>query len=94
MAPADGCYLHGLYLEGAAWDDATGFLKESAPKIIHVQIPIMHFVPKYLLATEVVPEQSFASAESSQTTPDVSVIKAPEKFVYECPTYKTSERAG
>jgi len=46
-APENGCYLSGFYLEGAAWDDKNGILRESDPKIIHVTLPVMHFIPKY-----------------------------------------------
>ena len=46
-APEEGCYLNGFYLEGAAWDDAQGTLRESDPKILHVKIPVMHFIPIY-----------------------------------------------
>ena len=50
VAPSDGCYLDGFFLEGAGWDDASGTLAESAPKVIHGPLPVMHFQPKYLLA--------------------------------------------
>jgi len=50
MSPEDGCYLSGFFLEGAAWDDENSVLRESEPKVIHVSLPVMHFIPKYLLA--------------------------------------------
>ena len=37
-------------MEGAAWDDENSVLRESEPKVIHVSLPVMHFIPKYLLA--------------------------------------------
>lgn len=45
--PEHGCYLEGLFLEGAAWDDANCVLKDSLPKIIHEELPIIHFIPTY-----------------------------------------------
>lgn len=47
-APENGCYIRGLFLEGAAWNDDESILKESSPKIIHVMLPIIHFKPVYL----------------------------------------------
>ena len=48
--PLDGCYVYGFFLEGAAWDDNKGVLRESDPKVIHVSLPVMHFMPKIVSA--------------------------------------------
>ena len=32
-APKDGCYIYGLYFEGARWDVDTQMLAESRPKV-------------------------------------------------------------
>jgi dynein heavy chain len=38
-APAEnGAYVHGLYLEGAAWSKKEGKLVDSAPKVLLVSI--------------------------------------------------------
>ena len=47
-APESGCYITGLFLEGAAWNDAESVLRDSDPKIIHVSMPIIHFMPNYI----------------------------------------------
>ena len=49
----------------------------------------MHFVPKYLAPTTAKSESGeVANGSESYTSP------ASTGFVYECPAYKTSERAG
>ena len=66
--PEDGCYLNGLYLEGAAWDDETSTIRESDPKMIHVPVPVMHFLPVYLPSTATMalkPSQSSIISQSS-----------------------------
>ena len=40
--PAEGVYIHGLYLEGAGWNKANRHLEESQPKELFYQFPIMH----------------------------------------------------
>ena len=47
VAPELGAQVHGLYLEGAAWDDEKGVLRESDAKIIYTTVPIIHFIPVY-----------------------------------------------
>eukprot|EP00048_Salpingoeca_helianthica_P012917 m.190889 g.190889 ORF g.190889 m.190889 type:complete len:3952 (+) comp15437_c5_seq39:290-12145(+) len=67
--PDDGCYIYGLYLEGARWDAARGRLEESRPKELYTEMAPMWFRP----------------AVSR---------KVPESGIYECPCYKTLQRAG
>uniref|UniRef100_A0A8C2TFR5 Dynein axonemal heavy chain 8 n=1 Tax=Coturnix japonica TaxID=93934 RepID=A0A8C2TFR5_COTJA len=40
--PAEGVYIHGLYLEGAGWDKRNSKLTESTPKMLFVQLPVVH----------------------------------------------------
>jgi dynein heavy chain len=40
--PAEGVYIHGLFLEGAGWDRKATRLMESQPKVIHVPMPVIH----------------------------------------------------
>ncbi|KAM6127972.1 dynein axonemal heavy chain 8 [Pterocles gutturalis] len=40
--PSEGVYIYGLYLEGAGWDRRNTRLTESTPKILFVQLPVVH----------------------------------------------------
>lgn len=40
--PRDGCYIHGMYLEGAGWDLKQGVLCESKLKELRAKMPVMH----------------------------------------------------
>ncbi|KGL82064.1 Dynein heavy chain 8, axonemal, partial [Tinamus guttatus] len=42
VPPSEGVYIYGLYLEGAGWDRRNGKLIESTPKILFVQLPVVH----------------------------------------------------
>lgn len=51
--PKHGCFLQGLFLEGASWNDETGVLMESKHGEMHISMPILNFVPMLLTnATE------------------------------------------
>ena len=41
----DGCYVTGLYLEGASWDLERGCLRVQDPKVLVVNLPIMQVIP-------------------------------------------------
>ena len=43
--PADGCYVEGLYLEGAAWDVAKRALVRQPPKVLVQELPLMQIIP-------------------------------------------------
>jgi dynein heavy chain len=43
--PDNGCYIKGLFLEGAGWNNKQGHLEESALKVLYVEMPAMHFLP-------------------------------------------------
>lgn len=38
----DGAYIHGLYLEGAAWDIQSGSLTDAKLKELHPLMPVLH----------------------------------------------------
>nr|XP_034835442.1 dynein heavy chain 10, axonemal [Maniola hyperantus] len=43
--PVTGCYVRGLYLEGARWDLEDGCLRRSHPKVLITELPIMYIIP-------------------------------------------------
>jgi dynein heavy chain len=43
--PKDGVYVSGIFLEGATWNYAGGFLEESRPMELLSDMPIVHFKP-------------------------------------------------
>lgn len=40
-SPAEGAYVHGLYLEGGAWSKDQTSLVESEPKVLYVPLPVL-----------------------------------------------------
>eukprot|EP01033_Poteriospumella_lacustris_P002475 gene2475-1807_t len=40
-SPAEGCYVHGLFLEGGAWSKEHQTLNESEPKTLFVSLPVL-----------------------------------------------------
>ncbi len=43
--PKDGCYIYGMYLEGARWDNNLHILNHSKPKELYTDLPLMWLVP-------------------------------------------------
>ena len=43
--PKDGCFIYGLFLEGARFDVDSGVLADSAPKVLYTELPVMHLLP-------------------------------------------------
>ncbi|KAL0223335.1 hypothetical protein P9112_002725 [Eukaryota sp. TZLM1-RC] len=43
--PEDGCYIYGMYLEGAAWSFEENSLVESSPKELFTKFPVIHLLP-------------------------------------------------
>ncbi|XP_025927284.1 dynein heavy chain 1, axonemal [Apteryx rowi] len=43
--PDEGCYIHGLFLEGAHWDPSTFQLAESRPKELYTEMAIIWLIP-------------------------------------------------
>merc|ERR1711871_776883 len=41
----DGGYIHGIFLEGARWDDEIQGLNDSRPKQLYTLLPVLHMSP-------------------------------------------------
>jgi len=44
--PQDGCYIHGLFSEGARWDKKRRSLVDPKPKELFSRMPVIHLVPE------------------------------------------------
>uniref|UniRef100_UPI0037E91524 dynein axonemal heavy chain 1 n=1 Tax=Semicossyphus pulcher TaxID=241346 RepID=UPI0037E91524 len=44
--PNTGCFIHGLFLEGARWDNQEGQLMESRPKELYTEMAVIWLIPK------------------------------------------------
>jgi len=44
--PNAGCYIHGLFLEGARWDRQAAQLTESRPKELHTDMSVIWLMPE------------------------------------------------
>lgn len=49
---SEGVYIHGIYLDGAAWDKKAGKLIDSQPKILFNELPVIHIVPINVVRNE------------------------------------------
>ena len=54
---ADGCYIRGLFLEGAGWHLANNNLVESRPKELYISMPIIWLIVD---KTKTIAEQTVA----------------------------------
>ena len=58
----DGCYVSGLYLEGAAWDVAAQQLIRQPPKVLVQELPLLQIINRALHVDDVVEDTPAARA--------------------------------
>jgi dynein heavy chain len=44
-APAKGAYIRGMYIQGARWEDSSGVLADSIPKVLWSTVPLIWLKP-------------------------------------------------
>lgn len=71
VAPEDGALVHGLFVEGARWDETTHLLQESRPKELHTTLPIIHLLP---VANRVSPTDGFYTCPIYKTLSRFGVL--------------------
>eukprot|EP00388_Colpodella_angusta_P004961 GDKJ01015752.1.p1 GENE.GDKJ01015752.1~~GDKJ01015752.1.p1 ORF type:complete len:1362 (+),score=365.83 GDKJ01015752.1:613-4086(+) len=104
--PEVGCYVYGLFMDGARWDDELGQVNEALPKKLFDEMPVVWLRPiesvKFQQKAKLrsirngtiknKPEEVGLSPELVSLLDQLAPFM-PEHF-YECPVYKTSRRAG
>jgi dynein heavy chain len=46
QAAEDGCYVHGLFVEAATWDEESKQLQPALPGAMYASLPLVHFLPR------------------------------------------------
>lgn len=102
--PPDGCYIYGLFMEGARWDPDARALAEARPKVLYETFPLIWLNPQPDRVPPKSGERSTCIAGMHKRTtqperrPHAKLHSRPctSAFtgVYMCPVYKTLLRAG
>jgi len=79
-APAEGVYVHGLYLEGAGWNKNEKRLEDSQPKELYYQFPILHVSAVSVASGGDKPGQGGGNKAKAE-------LANLEKIAYSCPVY-------
>ncbi|KAL0477674.1 hypothetical protein AKO1_015524 [Acrasis kona] len=84
--PESGVYIRGLYMEGARWDADEGCIQESKKGELSTVMPVIWLKP--ITNVDAADDEMRRMRKSKSGKIDVP------KAMYECPVYKTGERAG
>lgn len=83
VAPSEGVFIHGLFLEGGAWSKLEQKLEDSQPKVLFSAFPIL-----MVSAMSTAPP---AHGAPGQRNPKMD-LDAMAKTHYFCPVYKYPKR--
>ena len=89
-----GCYIRGLYVEGARWCHDTHVLTESRPKELFTgKYPLQFFLCVQAHFSKLIIFSLPKDMPTIQLIPVADRIQ-PDDGIYICPVYKTLTRAG
>jgi dynein heavy chain len=81
--PQEGLLVHGLVLEGAAWESATSCLIDQVLQDVHPSVPRVHI--KTVTRDNLPPALRFPMLHSNDDDPP---------YAYECPVYARASRGN
>lgn len=78
-SPAEGCYVHGLFLEGGAYSKENMMLAESEPKTLFVPLPVL-YVTALLKQDEIKYRRDVYGAQGPYDCPCYKYKKRTDRF--------------
>jgi dynein heavy chain len=79
QGPPEGCYIHGLFLEGAAWSKENTMLCESEPKTLYVALPVL-FVSALLKPDEMKSRKELYGSHGAYECPCYKYRQRTDRF--------------
>jgi len=89
-APAEGVYVHGLFLDGAAWNRHDAMLIESTPKVLSVPMPVLYVTANSKSDQQKVRKEMFG-AQGPYDCPVYKYPKRTDRFFIFFVTLKCTE---
>lgn len=86
--PQEGVYIHGLYIEGAGWNNGQKALDDSQPGKLYQSFPIMLVTAVYVPRNDKEKDKPAMGGRGGK----MDVSEKRKKF-YDCPVYKYPKRS-